>query len=82
MNDAKARYTARETRLVGGYSQRELDAYRNIGTLKEFRRLKHNYLIRKERRRKFRKTVDDILVTALVLAMIEVGFFLCFILSH
>ena len=82
MNDAKVRYTVRETRLYARYNQRELDAYRRLGTLKELRILKYNYLMRKERRRRFRKTVDNILATALVLAMIEAGFFLCLILSH
>lgn len=79
MNDNKVHFVTVETSSLDEYSQRELNAYRNIGTLREFRRLKHEEMNRKERRQRFMRNLHTLIAGSLIIFITEAIFFLLLI---
>lgn len=75
MTGTKTRYAQYEANYLPEYNQRELDAYRNVGTIQEFKRLRHEEFIRKQRRRKFLKSLDTLLAGATLTFITELIFF-------
>lgn len=71
MTEPKVHFVTLETSSLDEYSQRELNAYRNLGTLREFRRLQHEDMIRKERRQRFLRTLHTLLVGSAIIFTVE-----------
>jgi hypothetical protein len=76
MTEPKVHFITLEMSSLDEYSQRELTAYRNIGTIKELRRLKHEDMNRCERRRRFNQLLNDLLAGAIFALSLCVCLFL------
>ena len=81
MTDPKVHFVTLEMSSLDEYSQRELTAYRNIGTLREFRRLQHEEMSRKERKRRFIRTLHTLLAGALLSFILACFSLICVIFA-
>ena len=75
MTGQKTRFSTYEANYLGEYNQRELDDYRNVGTIVEFRHLKYQEIRRKQRIRKFLKSLDTLIAAAALTFITELIFF-------
>lgn len=65
MNEDKVRFVTLEMSSLDEYSQRELNAYRNLGTLRELRLLKHREMHRRDRRERLHRMLEYLLAGAI-----------------
>lgn len=75
MTDNKVQYVTLEMSSLDEYSQRELTAYRNLGTLREFRRLQHREMHRRERRECLHRILEDLIGVTIVVSMVTAFIF-------
>ena len=81
MTEQKVHFITLETSSLDEYSQRELNAYRNIGTVRELRRLKHQEMHRRERRWRIQRLMDLVLGGVTFAGFIIACIFLCVLLT-
>lgn len=68
MNKPTTHYVLADVRLLDESSQRELYAYRKLGSVKEFRRLKQQEFRRRETRERLHQIINTLLAGALLAA--------------
>lgn len=76
MNEHKVHFVTLETSSLDEYSQRELNAYRNLGSIREFRRLQHQEMHRRARQKRLHKTLELLLAGVVFAASIVVLMFI------
>lgn len=81
MNEQKIHFVTLEMSSLDEYSQRELNAYRNIGTIRELQRLKHQEMHRRERRWRLHRLLDLVLGGVIFAGIIVACIFLCVLLT-
>lgn len=81
MTEPQIHYVSVDLRYLDERRQRELAAYRKLGSLKELRRIKHREMQRRRRRNQVHAVLDKILAGAIFGATVAGVLFLGVILS-
>ena len=80
MTEPQMHYVQVDLNYLNERSQRELNAYRSMGTLKEIRLLKHQEMLRIKRRQRIRGIIEYVLAGTIFVSSL-VGLIIAAVLS-